>query len=259
MGARTYVAHGYAMRFTWTRDRFEEIVEFLVLPGWRVVQSEQADVHFRIEGQDNCVNLFRGDETIVKGLSFESARLTLRGSCHLNLASYNTEVVFVHAGVVLSDSGLIVFPGPTFAGKTSLVKALVELGCSYFSDEYAVIDKNGLVQPFPRTMTTRSEKPGKYHFSSPESLGWSPSLKSREPALFCLTEFQEGVDWKPVQLSHGQGLIKALANAVAARVSPELVLKHLKAAITRSVVIEGPRGEASVMAPRLLSWLKELS
>jgi uridine kinase len=41
----------------------------------------------------------------------------------------------------------IAIPGRSFSGKTSLVTALVRAGAVYYSDEFAVIDRDGLVRP----------------------------------------------------------------------------------------------------------------
>jgi hypothetical protein len=42
----------------------------------------------------------------------------------------------------------MVLPGKSFAGKTTLVAALVRAGAEYWSDEYAVLDANGDVHPY---------------------------------------------------------------------------------------------------------------
>jgi hypothetical protein len=49
-------------------------------------------------------------------------------------------------------------PGPSGSGKTSLVRALVENGADYYSDELAFLDGRGLVHAFPRHMVVRNEQ-----------------------------------------------------------------------------------------------------
>ena len=49
----------------------------------------------------------------------------------------------------------ILLPGPTHAGKSTLVAELVRRGAPYFSDEYALIDADGRVHPYPRPLLLR--------------------------------------------------------------------------------------------------------
>ena len=60
------------------------------------------------------------------------------------------DVAVVHGGVVAHDGRAILLPGPTHAGKSTLVAELVRRGAPYFSDEYALIDADGRVHPYPR-------------------------------------------------------------------------------------------------------------
>ena len=60
--------------------------------------------------------------------------------------------VFVHAGVVGWKNRAILIPGKSFAGKTSLVAELVKAGATYYSDEFAVLDFQGLVHPYHKPL-----------------------------------------------------------------------------------------------------------
>lgn len=44
---------------------------------------------------------------------------------------------------------------PTHAGKSLLVSELLRRGATYFSDEYALIDAEGWVHPYPRPLLLR--------------------------------------------------------------------------------------------------------
>jgi hypothetical protein len=65
--------------------------------------------------------------------------------------------VFVHAGAVQVGAGVLVFPGPSYAGKSTLVHELVRLGAGYLSDDYAPVAEHGAVAPFPRPLTLRTD------------------------------------------------------------------------------------------------------
>ncbi|MGH2692690.1 MAG: hypothetical protein ACRDHM_09325 [Actinomycetota bacterium] len=66
--------------------------------------------------------------------------------------------LIVHAGVVSLTGRALLLPGPSGAGKTTLVAGLVAAGFSYLSDEAAAIDPlDGKVIPVPLAL---SVKPG---------------------------------------------------------------------------------------------------
>src|SRR5258705_8509671 len=67
---------------------------------------------------------------------------------------------FVHAGVVGWNGQAVVIPGDSFSGKSSLVKALVKAGATYYSDEFAVLDERGRVHPYPIPLTIRPARDG---------------------------------------------------------------------------------------------------
>src|SRR5207249_290373 len=64
--------------------------------------------------------------------------------------------LFVHAGVVGWRGRAILIPNKTFTGKTTLVAEFVRAGATYYSDEFAVLDGQGRVHPFPRPLSLRA-------------------------------------------------------------------------------------------------------
>jgi len=61
--------------------------------------------------------------------------------------------VAFHAGVVTVEGGLVVLPGPSGRGKSTLTAALVAAGAAYLSDELALLDPGaGLVRPYPKPL-----------------------------------------------------------------------------------------------------------
>ena len=79
----------------------------------------------------------------------EYALTMLESQIQGHIALDATEFVFIHAGVVADGGRAIVIPGLSFSGKTTLVRALVEAGAVYYSDEFAALDENGRVLPTP--------------------------------------------------------------------------------------------------------------
>jgi hypothetical protein len=66
-------------------------------------------------------------------------------------------MTFLYAGVVAWQGHAIVFPGRSLSGKTTLVREMLRLGATYYSDEFAVVDNSGLVHSFPRPLGIRED------------------------------------------------------------------------------------------------------
>src|SRR5262249_36246454 len=87
----------------------------------------------------------------------EACLRTFEADVQLHVAEMAPERVFVHAGVVAYQGRGILLPGRSFAGKSTLVRELVQAGAQYYSDEYAVLDADGAVHPYPRPLSIRNE------------------------------------------------------------------------------------------------------
>jgi hypothetical protein len=65
----------------------------------------------------------------------------------------DSELLTIHAGGVEHEDAGLVFPGPTEAGKTTLVAGLVRAGFGYLTDEAVAIDREALlIRPYPKPL-----------------------------------------------------------------------------------------------------------
>ena len=161
--------------------------------------------------------------------------------------------VFLRAGVVGWRDRAIVIPGGPHSGKSTLVRALVGCGATYFSDEYAVLEGN-IVQPFPARLPDWSA-PG-----SPLSYWLDEFSNERAPkpvpvGLVLFAPYQGGAVFKPKLLSRGKSLLEMFKLAVASQRQPERVLRALEAVSRRCSALEGVRGDAQSAATYLLERL----
>jgi hypothetical protein len=163
------------------------------------------------------------------------------------------EMIFVHAGVVTREGRAIVMPGDSFAGKTTLVEALVRRGADYFSDEFAVFDQQGLVHPYPKALSMRSRDARTEVQTPVETIGGRAGDVAAPLELVIVTYYAPGGDWQPRKLSPGEGALALLSRTVSARNRPEESLRVLTAAIKGATVLEGERDEADAFAELLLS------
>lgn len=170
--------------------------------------------------------------------------------------------IFVHAGVVAWKGRAIVLPGMTHSGKTTLVTELLRQGATYYSDEYAVLDKRGRVHPFPTALVVRRRpKDPNPQRRRPEEFGAPIGEKPIPVGLVALTQYKPRAQWRPRNVSRGQGIIALLENTVPARRRPRTSLATLRQAVSGEscAIVRGARGEAAETAAALLRRIERLS
>jgi hypothetical protein len=170
----------------------------------------------------------------------------------LYVAEMAPERVFVHAGVVGYRGRGILLPGRSFAGKSTLVRELVQAGAQYYSDEYAVLDSAGGVHPYLRPLSIRNERIPGWTKHPVHTLGVRAGGDPLPVGLVVMSEFRSGGEWRPQRLSPGRGALALLANTVAARRIPEVALATLHQVVTRVPIVTSERGEASSVVEPIL-------
>ena len=167
---------------------------------------------------------------------------------------------FVHAGVVGWHGRAILIPGYSLTGKSTLVHALVQAGATYYSDEFAVLDRHGMVYPFAKPLTLR-QPDGHTHQLTPGELGATRPTPALPIGMVVSTRYVSGAEWNPVQASPGEGLLTLLLSAVRAQVAPARVMRLLARVAESAEILEGPRGEAdsttAALLARTLAWKTE--
>jgi hypothetical protein len=159
--------------------------------------------------------------------------------------------VFVRAAVVGWRDRTIVLPGGPRSGKSTLVRALVRLGATFFSDEYAVFDGTR-VYPCPGRLPIWAE-PGMRHAFGMDGVPREP--RPLPVGIVVFTSFCPGALWRPKLLSRGQALIGMFGHALASRRDPERVLRVLDGVSRACHALEGVRGDAPGAAKFLLDRL----
>ncbi len=201
--------------------------------------------------------LYAGPRRLKRTKDTEEALEALEGHLQIYVAEHARRRVFVHAGVVGWRGRAIVIPGRTMTGKSTLVKALVEAGATYYSDEYAVLDKHGRVHPYPKPLSMRQNGGGRPRKIHPEALGGGAGVRPLPVGLVVATSYRPGVRWRPRPLSPGRAVMELLAHTVPARRDPERVFPTLRSATDEAMAIKGARGEAAEIAEVLLGRLTE--
>src|SRR3954452_18154719 len=141
----------------------EELLEHLqpvLPPGWTPTEPHEDDRRFALLAEDGAFYTVEADTAapMVASAELDVAVGVLDAALRAHIALRAPDVTFVHAGAVAQDGRAIVLPGPAFSGKSALVAELVRAGATYYSDEYAVLDDQGLVHPYSRRLSIRDEE-----------------------------------------------------------------------------------------------------
>jgi hypothetical protein len=186
---------------------------------------------------------YSGAATIGRALDPQEVTGILISDLHRYVAEFSRRELFIHAGVVGWNNAAILLPGRSFSGKSTLVAELVRAGATYFSDEYAVLDRRGRVHPFPRPLTLR-ENAGNTRQIPLAELNGRVATKPLPVSAVMLLEFREGARWRTRQLSASKALMGLLSHTVQARSRPQVALSVLKKVVASCVAFQGIRGDA---------------
>jgi hypothetical protein len=161
----------------------------------------------------------------------------------------------VHAGALLIDGKALLLPGSSHAGKSSLVAELLRRGASHFSDEYALIDDNGMAHAYPRPLLLRNGSP-KQSLVLPKELN-ARFVTDPAPVGWVLAlDYVPGASWKIHELSQSEAVLLLLRNTPhEMEKSPGMVDVFLGVA-GRAKCFEGERGEAAEAAACVLDLIR---
>ena len=229
-------------------------------PGWQPASSPLVDRLFSLWVDTNGgesprpSRVYEGRHRRARTASLAEALATLESEIRQSVAADTRQRVFVHAGVVGWKGHAIMIPGRSRSGKTTLVAELVKAGAEYYSDEFAVLDSQGNVHPFPKPLSVRGPGGCDRHArrQSAEELGGVCGQRPLTVGQVVLAEYREGATWHPTELSPGQAVLEMIAHTVPARLRPEASLAALERAVVHASLLKGERGEACVLARRLL-------
>jgi hypothetical protein len=232
-------------------------IEPLLPPGWRPCAREAAtDRLGLLREEDGTYSVYLGVRRVSEGQGLKLSLVLLDGQIRGHIALYSPHMTFIHAGAVAHDGVAMIFPGQSFSGKTALVSALVRAGAIYFSDEFAVIDEDGLVHPYAKPLSLRSEAGTSQVEHHVSELGGVAGDEARPLGVAVVTSYSPGAEWNPRRLTPGEAALAVLAHAVPARERPKETMQAITRMVENAVVLEGERGEADELADELLGLVR---
>ncbi|MFQ5704245.1 MAG: hypothetical protein ACE5HT_09505 [Gemmatimonadales bacterium] len=238
-----------------------ERIAALLPPGWKPARTPKVErlYSLRVGGQGTRAgvrrfNLLYADaEQVSRTMELGQALETLESDLQLYVAETARRRVFVHAGVVRWRGHAIVIPGRAFSGKSTLVMELIEAGATYYSDEYAVCDRQGRVHPYPKPPSLRSNG----GVARPKGVAPRAGVKPIPVGVVLLTSYRPGARWRPRVLSQGRAVLEILRQTVSARMDPGVAIDTLQQVAAGALVLKGVRGEAREMVDSLVCRASE--
>jgi hypothetical protein len=164
----------------------------------------------------------------------------------------------VHAGAVLWRGKVLLLPGITHSGKSSLVAELLRHGATYFSDEYALIDRQGQVHPYPRPLLLRHGRPEQVpvlaeecdaavgHASAP--VGWVFSLM-----------YESAGAWSVATVPQSLATLNLLQNTPHVLADSPDMVSAFQCAVAGADCYSGSRADAVDAAGQILRLLESSS
>src|SRR4051812_20838647 len=126
-------------------------------PGWTPRPVDDDSHPFILQpGPNGVYRVLTGEKSVSGSSDLQIALEVLDSRLRSYIALHAPNHIFLHAGVVASAGRALLLPGRSFSGKTTLVTELMRAGATYYSDEFAVLDADGLVHPYPKPLSIRS-------------------------------------------------------------------------------------------------------
>jgi len=260
-GEIAFEAYGVRLAVTASRAELLDRVRPFLPPGWQPCSPKSVECRFSLSVDDAGAFLLERDTERLSGgksIDLDLVLDLLDSQLRLYVGANAPDAIFVHAGVVAHRGMAIVLPSRSFAGKTTLVAALLREGAVYYSDEFAVIDRDGLVHPYPKPLSVRNGGWEQVDHTA-ETLGGVAGDKALPVAMVVITSYNPDARWEPRRLTGGAGAMALLANAVPARERPDEVMRAVSRAAKDAIVLEGDRSEADEVAPLLMEELARSS
>lgn len=231
-------------------------------PGSRVYEPSRPDVGRRvysiIRGEEiprplpgRHWQVYADSDLEVQAFDHLETLNAFEGLVRFDVARLAERWTFVHAGAVGWNGRGILVPGLSRAGKSRLVEALVRAGATYYSDEYAVLDRRGRLFPFAKPITLRRED-GSLDRVSASELGGEVGTEPIPVGMVVATSHAQEARWRPTQVAGGGTVLALLVHTVRAQLAPARVLKTLSVLAQGATTFEGVRGEADDVAKDLL-------
>ena len=220
--------------------------------------SDQPDISIHVEKAAGEFSLYLDGFRAASVVGEDMLGLNLIRTVDEALISRITTFRVVHAGAVTWRGRALLLPGKTHSGKSSLVIELLRQGASYLSDEYALIDSDGLVYAYPRPLLVRTgyaqqtpvlpETYGRIAASGPLPVAWVVAL-----------QYSSNADWKLTALAQSEGLMMLLQNTPHVLADMPEITDIFGHAVAGARCYAGYRNHAPAAAREILRFIDRMN
>lgn len=224
------------------------------------VEAKEYDLRFHLKKVENgFFKLYKNEELFVpKKINYNEIVGFLLVHLRLIIAEQAESKVFIHAGVVGVDGKALIFPAKSFGGKTTLVTEFIKNGAEYYSDEYAVLDQDGLVHPYSKMLSIRGFLEDNQQIDIPvEKIGGKKGTKPIPVGWVLFTEYEKGSKWEPEMLTQGKAVLEILQHALSIRYNPKFTLKVLNKTLENAIIAKSIRGDAANFVKSILKFVEK--
>ena len=257
-----YVAHGLRIRIETSDPELIGLIREELPPGLFEAPRDDLDVDRQYvlawsDGNPAGYVLEADDERTGPFTTAESAVERLESSLQIYVAEFAQPHLFLHAGVVQWLGLTIVLPGSSFAGKSTLTRALVNEGATYFSDEFAVLDLEGRVRPYARKLSQREGPLGPRGRIDLDAHSPSQDGDFVPPYVdvVALIRYESDSVWQAERLVGGEAVIAMSEHMVAIRNRPAETLQMLVNVVEHAQVYRCVRPDLD----SALDWFRQLA
>lgn len=212
------------------------------------IEHEKSSGEIRISKNDEEVSVYRNADRLIEYLCSQ---------IRITVAEFAESKVFLHAGAVGWKGSAIIIPGKSFSGKTTLVSELIRQGAEYYSDEYAVLDEDGFLHPYPKMLSMRGIVDDFEQVDTPPDFFGARIGKKKIPVgLILITEFKREAGWNPQILKPGEGVMEILQHTIPIRLKPEFVFNVLKKTAGHAIIAKTSRDDAKLTIPFIFEFFE---
>ena len=250
---------GFSTNSAQALEAVKEAVNIYLPDLFEEIEETTAEHYFLFNWNDRRGDtLYKNGEKIITRQKRETSVEGVASQIRITVAEFAVGRVFIHAGVIAWKGKGIIMPGRSFHGKTALTVALIKRGAVYYSDEYAVLDAEGLLHPFPKMLSVRGEIDDYKQVEYPvETFGGKAGTEKIRVGLVLVCEYKAKARWNPKILSPAKGLIEVIQNTIPIRQDPQFTLDVLRKITCETLFVKSKRGDVSKSADLILKFIDD--
>lgn len=164
------------------------------------------------------------------------------------------KMFFLHAGAVAFKDFGIIIPGKSFAGKTTLTREFLKNGARYYSDDCAVIDKEGRLYAYSKTLSIRNSlQQGEIYKA--EDVGAVTGCNPIPVRMIIFAEYKKRQKLRLEKIGAGEAVMQLAKNLfypASMTLYPSETLQALAKLANDSIILYGKRGDAPEVVETVL-------